>query len=63
MELGRGLRVPQMCKKLGSSEQTYDRWRKEDGGLWLDQATRLKKLVADQALDNAMLQEVASGTF
>ena len=73
MELGRGLRVPQMCKKLGSSEQTYYRWRKEDGGLRLDQATRLKelerentrlkKLVADQALDNAMLQEVASGNF
>ena len=63
VELGRGLRVPQMCKKLGSSEQTYYRWRKEDGGLWLDQATRLKKLVADQALDNATLQEVASGNF
>ena len=42
VELGRGLRVPQMCKKLGSSEQTYYRWRKEYGGLWLDQATRLK---------------------
>ena len=63
VELGRGLRVPQMCKKLGSSEQTYYRWRKEYGGLWLDQATRLKKLVADQALDNVMLQEVASGNF
>ena len=73
VELGRGLRVPQMCKKLGSSEQTYYRWRKEDGGLRLDQATRLKelerentrlkKLVADQALDNAMLQEVVSGNF
>ena len=63
VELGRGLRVPQMCKKLGSSEQTCYRWRKEYGGLWLDQATRLKKLVADQALDNVMLQEVASGNF
>ena len=63
VELGRGLRVPQMCKKLGSSEQTYYRWRKKYGGLWLDQATRLKKLVADQALDNVMLQEVASGNF
>ena len=62
-----------MCKKLGSSEQTYYRWRKEDGGLRLDQATRLKelerentrlkKLVADQALDNAMFQEVVSGNF
>ena len=44
VELGRRLRVPQMCKKLGSSEQTYYRWRKEDGGLRLDQATRLKEL-------------------
>ena len=71
--LGRGLRVPQMCKKLGISEQTYYRWRKEYGGLRLDQAkrlkelerenTRLKQLVADQALGNAILKEVASGNF
>ena len=69
----RGLRVPQMCKKLGVSEQTYYRWRKEYGGLRLDQTkrlkelerenTQLKKLVADQALDNALLKEVASGNF
>ena len=61
-----------MCKKLGISEQTYYRWRKEYGGLRLDQAkrlkeferenTRLKKLVADQALDNSILKEVASET-
>ena len=63
VELGRRLRVPQMCKKLGSSEQTCYRWRKEYGGLWLDQATRLKKLVANQALGNATLKEVASGNF
>ena len=73
VELGRGLRVPQVCKKLGISEQTYSRWRKEYGGLRLDQAkrlkaleqenTRLKRLVADQALDNAILKEVASGNF
>ena len=66
VELGRGLRVPQVCKKLGISEQTYSRWRKEYGGLRLDQAkrlkaleqenTRLKRLVADQALDNAILK-------
>ena len=65
MELSRGLRTPQVYKKLGISEQTYSRWRKEYGGLRLDQAkrlkelerenTRLKKLVADQALDNAIL--------
>ncbi len=71
VELGRGLRTPEMCKKLGISEQTYYRWRKEYGGLRLDQAkrlkelerenSRLKRLVADQALDNAILKEVASG--
>ena len=37
--LGGGLRTPEMCKKLGVSEQTYYRWRKEYGGLRLDQAT------------------------
>ena len=37
VELGRGLRTPEMCKKLGISEQTYYRWRKEYGGLRLDQ--------------------------
>ena len=73
VELGRGLRTPQVCKKLGISEQTYYRWRKEYGGLRLDQAkrlktleqenTRLKRLVADQALDNAILQEAAAGKF
>ncbi len=71
VELGRGLRTPQVCKKLDISEQTYYRWRREYGGLRLDQAkrlktleqenVRLKKLVADQALDNAILKEVASG--
>ena len=73
MELSRGLPVPQVCKKLNISEQTYYRWRKEYGGLRLDQAKRLKALeqentrlnllVADQALDNAILKEVASGNF
>ena len=72
VELSRGLRTPQVCKQLGVSEQTYYRWRKEYGGLRLDQAkrlkaleqenTRLKRLVADQALDNMILKEVASGT-
>ena len=73
VELGRGLRTPEMCKKLEVSEQTYYRWRKEYGGLRLDQAKRLKelerengrlkKLVADQALDNMILKEVAPGNF
>ncbi len=62
-----------VVRKLEISEQTYYRWRKEYGGLRLDQAkrlkelekenARLKRLVADQALDNAILKEVASGNF
>ena len=44
MELGRGLRTPQVCKTLGISEQTYSRGRKEYGGLRLDQAKRLQAL-------------------
>ena len=43
VELSRGLRVPLVCKKLGISEQAYYRWRKEYGGLRLDQAKRLKE--------------------
>ncbi len=73
VELSKGSKTPQVCRKLGISEQTYYRWRKEYGGLRLDQAkrlrelerenTRLKRLVADQALDNAILRETASGNF
>ena len=73
VELGLSLRTPQVCKKLGVSEQPYYRWRQEYGGVRLDQAkrlkeldrenTRLKMLGADQALDNMILKEVASGNF
>ena len=62
-----------VARKLEISEQTYYRWRKEYGGLRVEQAkrlkelekgdARLKRLVADQALDNAVLKEVASGNF
>ena len=62
-----------VARRLGVAEQTDYRWRREDGGRRVDQAkrlkelerenTRLKKLVADQALDNAILKEVASGNF
>ena len=48
------------CRQAGITEQTYYRWRKEYGGLKLDQA---KKLVADLSLDNAILREVSSGKF
>ncbi len=73
VELAKGLTTPQVCKKLGVSDQTYYRWRKEYGGLRVDQAKRLKqleqengrlkKLVADLSLDNSILKEVSSGNF
>ena len=73
IELAKGLGTVEVVRKLGIAEQTDYRWRKEYGGLRLDQAkrlkelekenTRLKKLVADQALDNAILKEVSSGKF
>ena len=71
--LSQGQTVAQVSRKLGVTEQTYYRWRKEYGGLRLDQAKRfkelerenaqLKKLVANQALDLAILKEAASGNF
>ena len=67
--LGQGLRVPEVCKQLGISEQTYYRWRTKYGGMDPQMAqqlrelekenTRLKKLVADQALDIQILKEAA----
>jgi transposase len=61
------------CKEAGISEQSYYRWKKEYGGLKLDQAkklkdlerenARLKKIVADLSLEKAMLKEVASGNW
>ena len=60
-------------RQIGVSEQTYYRWRKQYGGLKLEQAkkfkelevenARLKKLVAELSLDNAVLKEVASKNF
>ena len=73
VELSRGKTVGQVCKKLGITDQTYYRWRKEYGGIRVDQAkrlkelekenSRLKKLVADLSLDNDILREAASGNF
>jgi len=69
----KGETVEQMCRKLGVSDVTYYRWRKEYGGMQVEQArrlkdleqenARLKKLVADLSLDNSILQEVAKGNF
>ena len=73
IELAKGQTTVDVVRKLGITEQTYYRWRKEYGGLRLDQAKRLKALEqenarlkrvgADQALDNLILKEVASGKF
>ena len=71
--LSQGKSVALVCRHLRVSEQTYYRWRREYGGLRLDQAkrlkeidrenARLKKLVAELSLDKAILQEAASGNF
>jgi len=68
--LNQGQELATICRGLGVSEQTYYRWRKEYGGMRTEQArrlkelekenARLKKLVADLSLDNAMLKEVVS---
>jgi putative transposase len=71
--LGQGMSIGEAIRKLGVSEQTYYRWRKEYGGMRVDQARRLKgletengrlkKLVADLSLDNAILKESLRGNF
>jgi len=73
VELSQGKTVAQVCKKIGVTEQTYYRWRKEYGGMRTEQVkrlkdlekenARLKKLVANLSLDNEILKEVASGNF
>ncbi len=71
VELARGQMVPQAWRKIGITDQTYYRWRREYGGMKVDRArrlkglekenARLKRVVADQALDLSILKEVASG--
>ena len=73
VELAKGSKTPQVCRKLAISEQTYYRWRKEYGGLRVNQArrmkelerenARLKKLLAESMLDQEVLREAASGNF
>ena len=70
VELAKGRSVGEVAKQLGITDQTYYRWRKEYGGLKTDQAkrlkelerenARLKKVVADLALDKAILKEAAN---
>ena len=69
--LAQGKTVPEVFRKLGVTEQTYYRWKREYGGLRTDQAkrlknlekenARLKRLLADAELDKAILREVAEG--
>jgi transposase-like protein len=73
VHLSQGKTVIDACRQLGVSEQTYYRWRREYGGMEVEQArrlkdlerenARLKKLVADQALDNAILKEASRGNL
>jgi putative transposase len=71
--LSQGATLSAILKKIGISDVTYYRWRKEYGGMRVDQArrlkeleqenSRLKKLVADLSLDNAILKEASRGNF
>ncbi len=73
VHLAQGETVGQVVRRLGVSEQSYYRWRREYGGMRVNQAkrlkelerenARLKRLIAEQALDNSILREVASGNF
>lgn len=71
VQLSQGRSVAEVCRSLGITEQTYYRWRKEYGGLRMEQARRLKQLeqentrlrraVADLTLDKQILLEAARG--
>jgi putative transposase len=71
--IANGKTTPIACKEAGVTEQTYYRWRKEYGGLKVDQAKRLKeleqengklkRLVAELSLDKQILQDIARGNF
>ena len=71
--LSQGVTVGEVCRRIGVTDVTYYRWRKEYGGMRVDQTrrmkaleqqnSRLKKLVADLSLDNAILKEAAEGNF
>ena len=73
VEIANGKTTPQACKEAEITQQTYYRWRKEFGGLKLDQAKRLKelerenaklkRLVAELSLEKQVLKDVAGGNF
>lgn len=72
-ELSKGVSIEEACRKIGVAASAYYRWRQKYGGMEIGQAKqlkdlerengRLKKLVADLSLDNAMLKDIASGNF
>jgi len=69
----KGMSMEEMLRQLGVSDATYYKWRKEYGGLRVDQAkrvkeleqenSRLRKVVSDLSIDNAILKEAARGNF
>ena len=71
--LAQGKTVGEICRRIGVSEQSYYRWRREYGGLKVDQARRLRELeaenarlkraVADLTLDKLILKEAAEGNW
>jgi len=71
--ISQGVVTKQACRQLGITDQTFYRWRKEYGGLKIEQVkrlkdleqenARLKRLVADLSLDNQILKEVSRGNF
>ena len=61
--VAKGSSVAQAVRDINVSENTYYRWRQEYGGLNIDQARRLKRTVADLALDKQILKEAAEGNF
>ena len=71
--VSQGQRVPLACKQAGIAEQTFYRWRKEYGGLKLEQARKLKQLqkenaqlrraVADLTLEKHILKDIAQGNY
>ncbi len=73
VELGKGKKVPEVCKLIEITEQTYYRWRQKYGGMQPDMVkqmktlekenSRLKKMVAEQALDMEILKEAAKGNW
>jgi putative transposase len=73
VEIANGKTTPQACRETAITIQTYYRWRKEYGGLKLDQAKRLKelekenhrlkRLVAELSLEKQVLRDVAQGNF